>query len=231
MEKNLPNLSGLPPVSLYVGISLLLHALLATPILGLRWFSHTPPHQQQLVLDLDGLINTRQTEAQNKPQEKPISPTQRKSVQQPTPQPEKSMHESPVPVAETTEQNREHPNEATPLLATPHGEENRIQQTIQAKETDEERLRKYLINLRKAIISHLAYPAEARQNGLVGSTVICFTLTESGEILPNTLVVHRSSGSPLLDANAIKAAQAAVPFPAPPRQMDVKIGLSFVRDI
>jgi TonB family protein len=91
-------------------------------------------------------------------------------------------------------------------------------------------MKRYLAALKKNIQSHLAYPASAKDQGQVGATVIRFTLTESGEIQPDSLSVQTSSGSALLDASALKAAQAAAPFMPPPRRMNVSIGLSFFRE-
>lgn len=219
------------PLGRGIVVSLGLHLALAAPWLT-GWLNPPPPPRpQQLVLDLNGLISTRQIEEQAV---RPPQPVQRQKPAPPHPVQEKLVkapralpQEDAVPVATEPEKPVEHPATAT----AGNAEEAHVQQTVQPRESEEDQLRRYLLVLRRAIQAHLAYPPEARLAGQVGATVISFTLADNGNIIPDTLSVHASSGSSLLDANAIKAAQASAPFSPPPRQMNVRISLSFARDL
>jgi protein TonB len=91
-------------------------------------------------------------------------------------------------------------------------------------------LRNYVVALRGVIQSRLVYPPEAREASYVGAPIIRFTVSQSGDILPGTLVVVRSSGRALLDENAIKAARESAPLPPPPHQITVSIAVAFVRE-
>ncbi|WP_139826177.1 energy transducer TonB [Derxia lacustris] len=109
--------------------------------------------------------------------------------------------------------------------------EARAAETVKAQpEPDVGALRRYVAALTRAIQSRLVYPAEARRAGLVGTTAVRFVVTESGEIQPGSLAVHRGSGSALLDDNALRAAQASAPFDRPPRRMEVVLDVVFAED-
>jgi periplasmic protein TonB len=64
----------------------------------------------------------------------------------------------------------------------------------------------------------------------VGAPTIRFTLTEEGNILSGSLAVAKSSGYPVLDESAMRAAQAGAPFEKPPRRMEVAIAIGFVQE-
>ena len=105
-----------------------------------------------------------------------------------------------------------------------------MQQTVRARDDGADALRKYLAGLRKAIQGKLVYPVEAREAGYVGAPTIRFTLTEEGNILSGSLAVAKSSGYPVLDESAMRAAQAGAPFEKPPRRMEVAIAIGFVQE-
>lgn len=221
----------------WVILSLALHGcLLAVPWLAGLNHAHPPQARQQLVLDLSGLLSTRQLEQQA------VKPTPKVTHTQPHPQvvrhhtspPARATVRSPVSIAQAKPAPHDPepvspgqpPEVATAVPAT----QTQMAQTIAHRETEEDILRRYLARLRSQIQRHLVYPPEARQLGEVGATVIRFTLTETGTIAPGSLVVRNSSGSPALDEHAILAAQDSAPFLPPPHSMDVQIGLSFTRD-
>jgi len=140
---------------------------------------------------------------------------------------------APAPVAVTPQ-----PEPApAPAVAPPVAEANTAPtsaneaipaQTIRQRQANEaDLLRAYLANVRKAIQGGLVYPPEARAAGAVGSPVVRFTITESGAILPGSLVLHQGCGFAALDDNALRAARAGAPFPRPPRAMDVVLAISF----
>lgn len=58
------------------------------------------------------------------------------------------------------------------------------------------------------------YPRAARQSGEVGSVVISFVVSSTGQI--GSVSIARSSGSPVLDQAALDTARQASPLPTPP---------------
>lgn len=245
-----------PVLAVGFGISLLLHALVLLPWLLLGRASAPPrpppPPREQLVVDLLGLVGNRQVEQQQAGRPAP----EPEPHPQPQPQPERQAAVKPVPAPrqpvrkELRERAPEPPRAAPSPVSVPAqpaepappaaavaaapqplgAEEDRARQTVRARETDASVLRQYLASLRKAVQSRLVYPSEAREAGHVGAPAIRFTLTESGDILPGSLAVQRSSGHAALDESALRAAQSSVPFEKPPRQMNVVIAVAFAKE-
>jgi len=222
-----------PQLWLCLAVSLALHAGLATPWLYSLLMPHTRPESRQLVLDLSGLESQRQVERLI--QKTPEAPKPEKSqAHHPTPTKAETIASSlptDVPVPPTPEQTR-HEEEKTPPppQTASQDAQTAVEQHIATRETEETLMTRYVAALKKNILSHLAYPANARSQGQEGTTIIRFTLTESGEIQPDSLSVQTSSGSPILDSSALQAARAAAPFMPPPRRMNVSIGLSFFKE-
>lgn len=224
-----------------LGISVLLHAALVLPWLMNDGAAPRPPQREQLVVDLLGMVSNRQSEQQvvGRPMEAPApaSPPKqaiRQATRERPPVPRQTAP-SPVQVERPAEEPvRAVPEPATQVAAVPPAangaEEERVQQTVRARNTDADAIRKYLASLKRAIQSKLVYPAEAREAGYVGAPMIRFTLTESGNILSGSLALQKSSGYPVLDESAMRAALAGAPFEKPPRQMDVAIAVAFVQD-
>jgi protein TonB len=72
---------------------------------------------------------------------------------------------------------------------------------------------------------HKKYPHEARKNGEEGVVAVSFKLDRSGKVIDTHL--DKSSGSALLDKEAIEVLARASPFPQPPADVaDVTISLS-----
>jgi protein TonB len=70
----------------------------------------------------------------------------------------------------------------------------------------------------KALMSHLnrfkRYPSSARARGIQGIVQIRFTIDQEGRLMASH--VAQSSGSPVLDAEALATLRRANPLPAPP---------------
>jgi len=223
-----------------LGLSVLLHAALVLPWLVRARPETPPPLREQLVVDLLGMVSNRQVEQQQvtrpaepPPPTPPPKPVARKEVRE-RPQAPRQVAPSPVQVARAEEPVRASPEPQQQVAAPPPvanaAEEDRMQQTVRARDDGADALRKYLAGLRKAIQGKLVYPAEAREAGYVGAPTIRFTLTEEGNILSGSLAVAKSSGYPVLDESAMRAAQAGVPFEKPPRRMEVAIAIGFVQE-
>jgi periplasmic protein TonB len=81
----------------------------------------------------------------------------------------------------------------------------------------------------KSLVFHLnkhkKYPHEARKNGHEGVASVSFTLDRSGKVISSHL--DKSSGSDLLDEEAIEVLNRASPFPTPPSDVpNLTINLS-----
>ena len=61
------------------------------------------------------------------------------------------------------------------------------------------------------------YPDAARSAGQEGASIISFTMDRSGQVLSVRLV--RSSGSAVLDEEAVALVHRAAPLPAPPAEI------------
>lgn len=249
---------GLPAVrfTLAQGLvfSLAVHGALVLPWLTGDWLQPAPRHEQ-LVVELFGMVSKRQVTPQLAG-ETPRPVTQPRQAPPPTPR-QQAERKPPAPAAASPVKVKQaeapsappdapppQASAATPAPAPPSTEpivaagadalQNRNQQTVQRPQDEiadpADLMRKYLGSLRHAIQEHLVYPPEARDIGYVGSPVIRFTLAENGEILPGSLAVHKSSGYPVLDDNALRAALASSPFGRPPRQMEITMAVAFARE-
>jgi protein TonB len=72
----------------------------------------------------------------------------------------------------------------------------------------------YFTKIKQLIESHWEYPELALRYGLQGKLSLEFTIGANGQLERLRLV--RSSGSQLLDDEAVRAIQAAAPFPPIP---------------
>jgi periplasmic protein TonB len=86
--------------------------------------------------------------------------------------------------------------------------------------TSEPRYITYFGSIQRSIDAHWQYPELALQYGLQGRVVIEFTILSNGRIESVRLV--RSSGSMLLDEEALRAIRAAAPFPPIPQWIEPK---------
>ena len=221
-----------PRLVKWMGISLLLHASLVIPVFLLRHMPQTPTTQQKLAVELFGMVANRQTEAkqvgkredENQPKEESrrkiaaqVRHEEKKSVQ--------SLAESPVQVAKAEEYS---PPQPVAAPSVPRGEdEQQKQQTLRNVDPQVTALRKYLALLGKLVNAKVIYPQEVKQAGKTGTPVISFRIGLDGQIEPGTLVLRKSSGDPLMDDNALNAARAATPLPAPPAAMSVALDVDF----
>ena len=242
-----------------LGLSLLLHALLVLPWLAGNWFaSPPPPPRNPLAVDLFGMVSRRQVQQQQlgeKDGKEAARPAEAQQARTPPPQAAarkavrekktraETAHAAPSPVRvdkpleKTEEEQPEQAAQAAPPAAQPAaaaapprgGAEQRVQQTVQARDEEADAIRKYVAGLTKAIRRRLAYPPEAREAGYTGEPIIGFTITESGDIPADSVSVQRSSGHASLDEAAMRAILDSAPLERPPRRMEVTITLSFAR--
>jgi protein TonB len=75
---------------------------------------------------------------------------------------------------------------------------------------------------------HKKYPGDARSRGEEGVATVSFTLDRSGKVI--SVHLDQSSGSTLLDQEAIEVFSRASPFPTPPTDM-AELSFSFSQPI
>ena len=227
-------------------VSLLLHTLVMQLMHAQP--AKPPPHREVLIVEWGGVVSNQQLEEKHQgetlpssqqqkpieaPKEKPkkVNKTPRKAPEPlKAPQPLERSESKPEP--QTQAQAEPQPAQQSASATAPQGvDAQQIAQQLAARESELSLMRKYLAGLKQAIQSHLEYPQEAREPGNLGAAVILrFTLTESGDILAGSLSINKSSGSAVLDAKALEAAQSAAPMARPPRQMTVTITVVFAQD-
>lgn len=209
--------------------------------------SNRQTQEQRIGSELDHTVQPMQEQEQQpaapvveaeteNPPEEPIS----ESILEPETPKEIPQQSSPVQVPPPPSRPRvePQPQRVTPRVNTAQesvpalrgAQETQVQQTIQNIDM-RALINLYVKDLIRDVQRNLVYPNEARKEGLVGTPVIRFTLTESGEIVPGSLSVHKSSGYSILDQYALQAVRESVPFTAPPKQITVNIAISFAEKI
>ena len=71
----------------------------------------------------------------------------------------------------------------------------------------------WIAGIQRRISGLLSYPRLARENGIEGTAVVRFTVDSAGSVTKAEIVT--SSGSKLLDAEAVRVVRRAAPFPPP----------------
>ncbi len=71
----------------------------------------------------------------------------------------------------------------------------------------------WIAGIQRRISSLLAYPRLARENGIEGTAIVRFAVDPGGRVLDAQIM--NSSGSNLLDAEALRIVRRASPFPPP----------------
>ncbi len=71
----------------------------------------------------------------------------------------------------------------------------------------------WIAGIQNRISSLLSYPRLARENGIEGTAVVRFAVDQGGRVIDAKII--NSSGSNLLDAEAVRVVRRASPFPPP----------------
>ncbi len=136
------------------------------------------------------------------------------------------VKEDPRPEQEATPQTSAAPSETTapPPIDAPLAEKPAApKQGISNKPSEA------TLTWHKSLVLHLnkhkKYPHDARKKGEEGTAAVSFKLDRSGKVISAHL--DKSSGSDLLDKEALEVLNRASPFPQPPSDVpDVSISLS-----
>src|SRR6516225_9690 len=165
---------------------------------------------------------TKQTVAEETPPLEPAPLAPEPAVQLPEPQPDK-RHEPEEKSDEKVarEENSRQPA-AAPMTAAPPPSEAKPSVAAAAPAPGLSAIAaRAQANWQSSLVAHInrykRYPAEARAHKVEGIVSIEFTLDRSGQIL-SSRVIH-SSGSPILDEEAVALLRRAAPLPSPPQEV------------
>lgn len=86
-------------------------------------------------------------------------------------------------------------------------------------------LREQFTYIRDRVMARLVYPSLARRQGWTGQVKVGFTVCVDGTI--EDLQIVAGSGRMLLDQQALRAVQAAAPFPPPPVRASIILPVLF----
>ena len=77
-------------------------------------------------------------------------------------------------------------------------------------------IKKYLYYVRDRLQENLAYPLMAKRLQIEGTVVVRFIIEENGSVNEDTIKIVKSSGSKILDKQAIITVKNSIPFKPPP---------------
>jgi len=145
---------------------------------------------------------------------KPVEEVEEEKAEE-DPRPEQKA----IPVASVASQETSAP---PPVEAPPAEKPVAPKQGISSKPSEA------VLSWQKSVALHLnkhkKYPHDARKNGEEGVASVSFSIDRSGKVIATHL--EKSSGSALLDQEAIEVLSRASPFPQPPSDM-AELSFSF----
>jgi protein TonB len=176
---------------------------------------------------------TKETVAEETPPLEPAPLAPEPAVQLPEPQPNKK-HE-PEEKADEKVDHKENSRQtvAAPMTTAPPSSEAKPTEAVAAPAPGLSAIAaKAQANWQSSLVAHInrykRYPAEARAHKVEGIVSVEFTLGRSGQIL-SSRVAH-SSGSAVLDEEAVALLRRATPLPTPPQEVPPE-GVSLVLPI
>lgn len=86
------------------------------------------------------------------------------------------------------------------------------EKTIEAKGE----IKKYLFYVRDKLQENLSYPLMAKRLQIEGTVIVRFVIEKDGSVNENTIKIVKSSGSKILDKQAIITVKNSIPFKPPP---------------
>jgi periplasmic protein TonB len=232
-----------------LAVSVAVHAVLGLPFV-MRVVA-APPEDPPLLIELQGAAPDSEDVAEVKQSERDLKSAQPQQQRPDTPDPVKEQpvaqqtapsDEPPMEVAAVEEalHNIPQPAPTPPAMKAPPPapdmksapDEDNVngateyvppsRKVVQVEITDEQ----YSALLSKRIREHLAYPAEAKRARLSGVTFVSFAILSNGDLRPESLKVVKSSGRAVLDAGALNTIRTSAPFPPPPREMELTVGVA-----
>ncbi len=184
-------------------------------------------------------LETKPKEKPKKPQEKkesvkvenpPVKPKETKEIPQIAqgkPKKEKKEEKKPdinVPLSEKINPKKEKEQPVKQLNLTHlQGKDQIFQMQSEDKPKKEEivveakgDIKKYLFYVRDRLQENLAYPLMAKRLQIEGTVVVRFIIEKDGSVKEETIKIVKSSGSKILDRQAIITVKNSIPFKPPP---------------
>lgn len=161
------------------------------------------------------------------PEPEPPPPRQIELPPDPAPQPELTATPPPKPVGKKVEKKKPRQREAS-IARAPSAVHNKADRAAApmpgASARDSNALPNWTSKLVAQIARHKRYPEEARARGETGTTQVAFRVDRSGGV--HNVRVVRSSGSSLLDSEALAWVERSQPLPPPPAEIpDAKLNI------
>lgn len=162
----------------------------------------------------------KETNAEETPQVDPAPLAPEPEVRVPEPPPNKKEKSEEKPDAKSAAEQDSRQALAAPMTAAPPPSEAKPSDAIAAPAPGLSAIAaKAEANWHKSLVAHInrykRYPAEARAHKIEGVVSVEFTLDRLGQIV-SSRVAH-SSGSPVLDEEAVTLLRRAAPLPTPPQ--------------
>lgn len=226
-------------------ISILLHLCVAVLVMLLLAFAFKTSKRtvSPLQVELFGMVTNRQTQAVEQkvnavPHSEMHPKDPRREVQKPNPapSPDKPIKAPLSPSSDEAPDSVRLSPSMPPVQASSGaqsrsgGDTQQVQQTIAVHNDLNSRKAAYGAEIARLLNSHPFYPQEAKKKKLEGETTITFTILESGDVKPNSLMVTRSSGIAMLDAAALRIVSNLGHFPKPPTEMSIEYTEVFETD-
>lgn len=104
-----------------------------------------------------------------------------------------------------------------------------VQQTISKRDVEASLTRQYLAELTRIVRNRLVYPVKAKAKGWTGVTLVAFTVSEGGSVVPGSESVRKTSGFDELDKAALNVVRSSGHLPNPPHQMEVVVAIEFTK--
>jgi periplasmic protein TonB len=232
-----------------LGASVAVHLVLGLPFV-VRVIA-APPEEPQLLIDLQGVVpdsedlaEVKQAEVDQKKgalqQPRPNAPN---PVKEPSPQETVSTDEPPMEAAANNEamhdQSQPAPTPPTKTVEAPPPapdtkaapDDNNVKGATdyvpRSRKVTEMTDQDYGALVLKKVYDSRVVPGETKRGRLYGVTKVTFVILNNGDIRPETLKAVKSSGQPVLDAAALNAVRASVPFVPPPKEMTVTFDVAF----
>ena len=226
-------------------ISVVVHALPLFMVLMLTRTHFVPKRTQTefLQVELFGMVTGQQVAGEQAAaavkQQQILAPAPQAAVaaepeETPPPPAEQKNAPKPVPIhrPKRSSAGSSAPPQRSIVIQEQNGSSGQAQQTIvrrEAEGTSPSVTRQYLAELTRLVRTRLIYPLKAKAKGWTGVTLVAFTVSEGGSVVPGSESVRKTSGYAELDQAALNAVRGSVHLPNPPHQMEVVVAVNFLQ--
>jgi protein TonB len=164
----------------------------------------------------------KETVAEETPQVDPAPLAPEPEVKVPEPPPDKKEKSEEKPDEKSVAEQDSRQALAAPMTAAPPPSDAKPSDAVAAPAPGLSAIAaKAVANWHKSLVAHInrykRYPAEARAHKIEGVVSVEFTLDRLGQVISSR--VSHSSGSPVLDEEAVTLLKRAAPLPTPPQEV------------